>query len=1124
MRGKEFNKRLCALGMSVCVFGSQFLSGTQMIYAESQVKTSTANSEEDQVSYKVLKQDDKGRTILSQAGDIYTTTEYIDDQNKIIEYKSEGIFDGKNYYEKVETIEHEKNQFGSVRTETTTDSEGSTLIEYDENDNVTREVNKDGTVSLTTYKNGYVSTKTCPYTGTDEDKLYTKYYEYSNTGNMLLEKVPVQVDKDGSVLYHIEKYEYDSNSNVICKKVLANANEEDSKYTKTQYEYDSNNNLIKVEDYDISGKIQSIAQYYYDENNNKVRQYSGLTDPLTINGLDDVVAGKDEDYSVIKYEYDSNGNLIKETDSNNNSLAYSYDSYGNVCKKTDKNGNRFEYTYRDGIYLAEEKVFYPLNNGKTPDVVKKYEQEVLEDGNYGMLYKISEGDSSVTKTYTVDGEVESETDQNGNKVAYKYDKEGKILENIIYAKDGSLIDGTKYVYNEKNQLESIKDVKDQLVCSYEYDDKNQLVCENYANGVSSQYDYDLLGNVKTALTCNAENKTLYSHEYEYTLDGNLINDYDVLACEGKQYLYDSSGHLYKEVAYSDDKFNEDVTYAFDESGNRISVNSDTTAIKTTYNSSNHITMVNNESVKYDNNGNLVQKGNEKYYYDYANRLIKYISGADTVEYVYDVYGNMIQRISNGKKENLVWANNNIVATIGDKVTYYHRGVNDEVKAASGEETVYFHDNRRDDIVMTSYEDGNKVNECQYDSFGNVNIKKDDQLMLGFTGEFYDPSSNLVYLSARFYNPETGNFMTEDTIDGFDDEIQTLNRYMYCTNNPLNYTDPTGHWGGAKHREFTQKATNDYLVLESAGVWADKYLHSIDGDSMRDVKLVSNVELDSKSKSRLNKLSGKCFQEVRSNGKKDIYKYRSILHGRGDYDKYLPYIMSISLQLKAGYLTDQLVLKYGGTNEVYEQINFDLLIKLPSVMSKETKNKYGATRKNFSLITLGIAMHLAEDLWAHTATIRVMEPSDSFESDKKEKYYNIVEAARKTECGISYLHLSPIDIDASKYGEGDKGFGESKYLNMRIKHSINAAKKLYELYSGKVTTKNCRSLFTGTGGYIMKKTITVKAGGKSVTFSTGRYKLNGGKEQDICTVLYNPTKYSTLAYIPDKRSEGVIINK
>jgi RHS repeat-associated protein len=62
----------------------------------------------------------------------------------------------------------------------------------------------------------------------------------------------------------------------------------------------------------------------------------------------------------------------------------------------------------------------------------------------------------------------------------------------------------------------------------------------------------------------------------------------------------------------------------------------------------------------------------------------------------------------------------------------------------------------------------------------------------FTGQILD-STGLYYYNARYYDPTIGRFISPDTVGQIIANPQTLNRYSYCLNNPLNQTDPTGHF-------------------------------------------------------------------------------------------------------------------------------------------------------------------------------------------------------------------------------------------------------------------------------------------------------------------------------------------
>ena len=83
---------------------------------------------------------------------------------------------------------------------------------------------------------------------------------------------------------------------------------------------------------------------------------------------------------------------------------------------------------------------------------------------------------------------------------------------------------------------------------------------------------------------------------------------------------------------------------------------------------------------------------------------------------------------------------------------------------------------------------------EYDAFGNTDIRIGTEFdnEICYTGQVYDKETRLYYYNARFYDPEDGRFLTQDTYRGENMEPDTLHLYAYCANNPVNYVDPSGH--------------------------------------------------------------------------------------------------------------------------------------------------------------------------------------------------------------------------------------------------------------------------------------------------------------------------------------------
>ncbi len=62
----------------------------------------------------------------------------------------------------------------------------------------------------------------------------------------------------------------------------------------------------------------------------------------------------------------------------------------------------------------------------------------------------------------------------------------------------------------------------------------------------------------------------------------------------------------------------------------------------------------------------------------------------------------------------------------------------------------------------------------------------------FTGHERDAETGLDFMQARHYNGQQGRFVSVDTVSGSLTDPQSLNLYAYVSNNPVRYTDPSGH--------------------------------------------------------------------------------------------------------------------------------------------------------------------------------------------------------------------------------------------------------------------------------------------------------------------------------------------
>lgn len=84
-----------------------------------------------------------------------------------------------------------------------------------------------------------------------------------------------------------------------------------------------------------------------------------------------------------------------------------------------------------------------------------------------------------------------------------------------------------------------------------------------------------------------------------------------------------------------------------------------------------------------------------------------------------------------------------------------------------------------DSVRSVVDDNLAVQQSiHYDPFGNpMDVVGPEQTMYGYTGEPTD-ANGLVYLRDRYYNPETGIFLSQDPLEGTPENPMSLNRYAF----------------------------------------------------------------------------------------------------------------------------------------------------------------------------------------------------------------------------------------------------------------------------------------------------------------------------------------------------------
>jgi RHS repeat-associated protein len=204
-------------------------------------------------------------------------------------------------------------------------------------------------------------------------------------------------------------------------------------------------------------------------------------------------------------------------------------------------------------------------------------------------------------------------------------------------------------------------------------------------------------------------------------------------------------------------------------------------------------------------------------WDESSRLETITQGTTTTGFLYDADGSRVARRDNGVTTVMI-DNTFEWSSAGGLVKYYsHAGQVIAMRNATGLHWLFGDHLGSASTVRTPA--GTNVRQ-RYLPFGRVRGAASLPTEYGFTGQRLDPSGLMDY-NARQYDPILGRFTSPDTIIPDAADPQSFNRYAYVNNNPVNFTDPTGHCAspttpsGSQARGWSVGGCPSSLALETS---------------------------------------------------------------------------------------------------------------------------------------------------------------------------------------------------------------------------------------------------------------------------------------------------------------------
>jgi len=140
-----------------------------------------------------------------------------------------------------------------------------------------------------------------------------------------------------------------------------------------------------------------------------------------------------------------------------------------------------------------------------------------------------------------------------------------------------------------------------------------------------------------------------------------------------------------------------------------------------------------------------------------------------------------------------------------------------------QQTHFFHADYLGSVRLVTDVTGAVVWSERYKPFGSAETQSGSITNdYRFTGKAWDAEAGLFYFNARWQDPDTGRFISEDPLWGNILDPQSLNRFAYGRNNPFRYTDPMGRNFEGSDDDLMDPYGRDYY--DDAG---DGEIHYVD---------------------------------------------------------------------------------------------------------------------------------------------------------------------------------------------------------------------------------------------------------------------------------------------------------
>ena len=544
----------------------------------------------------------------------------------------------------------------------------------------------------------------------------------------------------------------------------------------------------------------------------------------------------------------ANGTIERKTDANGQVKSHQYDALNRLIA-TDYSNPRVSVN-RDVVSVARE---YDGNNNEIKITETYLPNEIRED----------------SRTYDDFDRLFNRTDSFDKTIRYRYDLNGNRIG--LTDSDGII---TNYTYDGLNRIATVTTTRG--ITNYQYDRSSLIEQINYPNNTDARYQYDQAKRI-VEIHNQQNNATVSRYHYTFDENGNRTEQLEENggAQEQTSYHYDNNDRLTNVHYNIGGGSDTEVSYAYDDAYNRISEVETTNAAQTknrvyAYNQRNQLTDIqdaleslNNTHYQFDQNGNQTQKqkgaDTSLYAYDIRDDLRQVTIGGSTVgQFLYDYQGLRIEKLGERGLERSTYDDQAILqqynvqgcANVADAGCAGASNNANRTRAkfnygpdrllslkTTGEPVQFYLTDALKSVVNLTNDQGAIQARYQYDAWGQKrNETGTSYNRFSFTGYEEDKETGLHYAKARYYDPDTGRFLGEDSWEGDNQIAPSLHKYLYAYQNPTVYVDPDGN------QTVADSLFRNLTILQQ-NEDAEQAIQKIDKNTRFDAGVATGIMLD-----------------------------------------------------------------------------------------------------------------------------------------------------------------------------------------------------------------------------------------------------------------------------------------